>query len=552
MRRPLALLAALLLAGCGYFNSMYNAQRRFSAAENAAAHGQREAASRAWLESIEKAAASYRKHPAGRWADDALWLIARARFERGEYEAARGALLKLLEMEPQGERRAAAQARLGACELLLGNPALASARLDSALSGRLDADNTAFARLWRARVRFGEDETQGAWQDLDAASANHAPAALEAELERARRAVELEDSARLRASTGRLFRERAAARWADSVGVLVDQAAGHFGAAWAALLLDAAAGSDWPTAQRESQGFLRIALRARAGDTTAAITAALELAGRASPVTAGQARALAGRLELARADSITDLSPVRALLLPALNDPDARIMLRGIKTVEVLMERADQAAQPLALFAAAEIARDELRAPRLARQLFLAYADIVPDAIWAPKAMLAAAALSVNGEQNDTVVARLHAHPDNVYVLAVTGGDPDAEAYSAAESRLLRSLTALRDDAMHEADARDVRVGVAIARLDSLEARAAADSLRLACGMLIDSLAINGIRADSVRSACVRRDGARVAAVLHMDTLLLRDSTRLAVDSLRNKAKAKGKVIPDTFALRRP
>src|SRR5690606_2069703 len=78
--RQLALSALLLVGGCGYFNSLYNANRRFADAERAAQNGDRARANREYLEAIERAAVSYRRYPDGRWADDALLLIGRARF----------------------------------------------------------------------------------------------------------------------------------------------------------------------------------------------------------------------------------------------------------------------------------------------------------------------------------------------------------------------------------------------------------------------------------------------------------------------------------------
>jgi hypothetical protein len=226
------------------------------------------------------------------------------------------------------------------------------------------------------------------------------------------------------------------------------------------------------------------------------------------------------------------------VLLPALANDSARATLRTLRVVEVLLDRAGQG-QPLALFAAAEMARDELGATAFARALFVAYADLVPDAVWAPKALLAAAALAPAA--GDDVPQRFAGHADNVYVRAVLHDDA-TDAFADAEDRLARGLAALRLDAFREADQRDIRVGSAVARLDSLKARVRADSLRLACGTLLDSLAIAGIRADSVRSACLRGDSARVGLVLRMDTLLLRDTT--GRDTMRARIR---RVVRDTF-----
>jgi hypothetical protein len=153
--------------------------------------------------------------------------------------------------------------------------------------------------------------------------------------------------------------------------------------------------------------------------------------------------------------------------------------------------------------------------------------------------LLAAAALG--GGHADGVPARFEARSDNVYVRAILDHADPAE-FEAAEERLERSLVALRQAAFTAADQRDLRVVRAVATLDSLEVAALADSMRLVCGQMLDSLALTGIRGDSVRAACVRSDSALINKFLAIDTLLLRDSTALAADTLR----ARRRVIRDT------
>ena len=60
----------------------------------------------------------------------------------------------------------------------------------------------------------------------------------------------------------------------------------------------------------------------------------------------------------------------------------------------------------------------------------------------------------------------------------------------------------------------DLSVGRAVAVRDSIRLVQMRDSLVTACTALIDSAAIQGIRADSTRVACMRSDTARVRAVL--------------------------------------
>jgi hypothetical protein len=88
-------------------------------------------------------------------------------------------------------------------------------------------------------------------------------------------------------------------------------------------------------------------------------------------------------------------------------------------------------------FRSAELARDSLRAPQLAANLFLAFAQARPASLFAPKAMVAAAALSP--ERRDSLIAVLDsAYPTSPYTLALRG--ELSPAYAAAEDSLARAL----------------------------------------------------------------------------------------------------------------
>ncbi|MGH7465531.1 MAG: hypothetical protein ACREK1_10180, partial [Longimicrobiales bacterium] len=104
-------------------------------------------------------------------------------------------------------------------------------------------------------------------------------------------------------------------------------------------------------------------------------------------------------------------------------------------------------------------------------------------------------------------------------------------------------LGGLRSDAVAESIRRDVIVGRAVAVLDSTRSAAVNDSIRIACGTLIDSLSIAGIRADSTRTACLRGDSARVRFVIDVDTALLRDTA----DRMDPRETSRGRAAPDTL-----
>jgi hypothetical protein len=158
---------------------------------------------------------------------------------------------------------------------------------------------------------------------------------------------------------------------------------------------------------------------------------------------ADAARLLAARWRLHGLDDPAQLADIRTLLLPASPTESVHALLEALRVLGALLDAADEQGHALALFAAAELARDDLDAPALARTLLLAYAERAPASVWAPKALLAAATL---GGPDDAILAAIEGAADNVYVAA-TRGPVDAAAFAAAETQLARELAAIRGEA---------------------------------------------------------------------------------------------------------
>ena len=442
----LAFVLYAVLAGCGYFNTMYNARRHFSEAERLRANGEAEAAARAWKDAINGAAASYRGHPHGRWADDALWVIGRSRFGLGDRQAAREAFAALLDISDDPFLIAGARAGIGASAVATGDPSGGMARLDSAIVQISDPDVAAFARLWRARARFALGMTDSAWSDLDRVTAAPAGWAVDALLEGAAQAAEHGDTVRFREAIRRLYADTRAASRSDSCLVLIRRAVTRAGPDFGRSITGSIVGSAWEAHVTAAHRFEHVRFTVEAGDTAAAVAEALAVEASGGSF-AGQAKRLAASLELARAGR-DDLDRIRDMILPAATGTSD--MLLTLDAIDHLIGQAGRGGQPLALFAAAELARDELHATRLARQLFLDYAALDPHDLWAPKALLAASILESDTSEARRILERFTGAPGNVYVQAVIGrADPDA--FQAAESRLARTLNALRDAARSEA-----------------------------------------------------------------------------------------------------
>ena len=536
--RVAATLAALAsTSACAYYNSMYNANRLFAEAEKAAARGDLGTARTAYHNSIEKATTSVQRHPDSKWSDDARLLMARAHLQLGDPVAARQQLLALLSESPDAQRRVAAEVYLGIIAAELGDDGQALARLSGALEpAPRDAQLRAAGHLARAHIHYRAQNWSSARADVKTARAAGVDMIrLRATLLDLRIALAQRDSVQAAEAWSLLLRDPAAQNWTDSLPVLVRATASAFAPGFAQARLAPAASAPWRAGARDSLLMLRSALLLQSGDTAAALADLERIAARASGTMADAARVHTAEWRLAGTSRLDQLGDIRATLLPALGDMRARSLVQSLKTLDVLTERARDTGQPLALFAAAELARDELHAPLLAAQLFLAYAELAPQTQWAAKALLAASAL--DPARSAEFRRQAERYDSNPYIAVLNGRSDSDASYQQAEEGLARTLQALVTEATTVASRRELTVNRAVTTMDSLRLVARTDSTRVSCGIMLDSLAVAGIRADSIRAACMRGDRPRIALLLKADTLMLRDSTKALADSL---ARARG------------
>ncbi len=93
MKNIYVLLFLILLSGCAYFNTFYNARKAFDEAEarreesgtDVAGSGRR-AGGNLYDKAIKKASRVLAFYPASRWVDDSLLLLGKAFYHKGEYE----------------------------------------------------------------------------------------------------------------------------------------------------------------------------------------------------------------------------------------------------------------------------------------------------------------------------------------------------------------------------------------------------------------------------------------------------------------------------------
>lgn len=430
------LVGVLLAGGCVYLNSLYNARRSFDLAEQARIEGRSAEAVAAYDDAIRKASATFRKDPDGGWADDALYLLGRAYLGRGADAQAVAAFEEALARTTDPDLRSRARFRLGVALTRVGDhahalPLLDSAAVDPRLEGRVGEVRLERARLLRARGRIPE-----AAFDLMEAEQLDPGLRVDVAFERLETAIQLRDLEGGRQAVERLVREPRAAIFADSIGTLVRRASRTWGAGAAAALLAPVREGEWSQGARDPLLLQRIALLTAAGDTVAAESEAGWTA-RGSTPGATEARLLLARLRLARIEEVGALDRVREILLPAAGHPAAVEVVADIRRVELLAEwgRTDD---PLAWFAAAEMARDRLGADRLARGLFLRFASEAPRNPWAGKAILAALATTPDPHSDTALRGGLEARAEDPYVARARGAPFPPRTLSALEAELER------------------------------------------------------------------------------------------------------------------
>jgi hypothetical protein len=437
VRRWAVATVVFATAACSYHNVIYNARQLFFEGEVARRAGKDSVSMSRYVDVVRKTGEALRDRPDGEWADQALVLHGRARFRLGELREARAALNDAIRTSPAvaGEARV----YLAAIHAELGDDESAMTALNRALAGSLDEESRSEAHLLRGRLLLERGLFDlGGW-DLDRASEAGFGHRVEAGVERLRWLVIHEEEARARSAFGRLLRDPRAGVRSDTIVGLADAATLVWGPAMVATMLDEVANSPWDRVARGQVALTRAGLLDEAGDTVAARAQLMDVAAGLGSA-AADARLTLAQWQLQRARDLDAVYSVRTLLLPAGRDARATSQVEVIETLESLTGMGY--AQPLAFFAAAEVARDELGAQYVARGLFLAYAAAAPADPWAPKALLAALDISPDEGDRAWLRGRLEADPDSPYVLAASGGS--SAGYQELEEELdvrLRELT---------------------------------------------------------------------------------------------------------------
>lgn len=440
MSRPGAALlgAALVLSGCVYYNAIYNAERLFDQGDRERREGRDSVARALYRDVVRKAAEGYRREPEGEWADEALLLMGRAYLRLGELREARSALEEAARRAGNEEVRLAAGLSLGVARVqggdVDGGTPMLSQGIERLSSSRLRAEG----HLWRGHALLAAGQPDGGWWDLDQAATEPA-VRVDAALTRVGWGVRLGNRTRVLEGMHRLLRFREAGERVDTVAALARAASDRWGAADAVELLAGVDSARWDRTPRGLIRLTRASFLRQAGDTAGASREVRRVADGIGPAATEARLELAG-WQLGQSRDLLDARAALPILLPAVADERVARLVGDLQATIALAERGLD--EPLAWFAAGEIARDGLAAPDLALGLFLAYADAASPDPWVPKALLAALAVARSEGDQAWLRGRLEPRADSPYVLAARG-EP-ALGLEALEEELARRLEEMR------------------------------------------------------------------------------------------------------------
>jgi lipoprotein NlpI len=464
-----AAIPFLATASCVYFNALYNANRLYDQGVEEIEQG-RDASGRAVLGiSIEKAEGIVERSPDSRWADDALRLILRARIYREEWPEAAEAARKLLGYAETQQDSIEVAGYLGAAEQNLGEAQRADSLLSVALAAEEDTYRQAELLWYRGRARADLGLAQAADEDFRQVSAL-LPSWIPPRIGRVRLLVESgndEDAAlELSMLLTLSYDDREERRVVDLVAEVAEAAP--------EAAVTALAGVDSSALLPNNRadliklrGDLHLALgEGRRGRADYRLAAAIAPASRA----AAEARLALVRMDLRTISTLEEFDSLGLALtdIAALSGGRRSFLVRDWSDLFIRVEYF-LSSGGLGYLRAAEAARDELGAPRLARTLFLSYAETSPEALWAPKAILAALDLTAldsdlreesgAGPSAEELRQRLlDDYRDSPYVQAFFGEDTGRFSYEELEQGLRRQLERL--DRLADQEVRNRRSAV--------------------------------------------------------------------------------------------
>lgn len=435
-----------VLAGCAYYNGLYNANQLAKEARKAESKGRTGEAKSYWAQAAVKAETVTARYPKSKYRDDALLLQGVALAHTDLCIQAIAPLTLAVDSSPDPVLRQKAQLQLGECYLETHSPDSARQALTPLVASK-NATIRSEALLARGRAGLALRNPTAALEDLNRT------ALPEAAFPRARALLQLHrvDSAAavLRARIHGPFDEAAWASILDSLAAADPDAASEIAAT---LARRSNLSSGERARLRLDDGKRRVAR----GELVKAATdfeAATDLA--PDSLEGHDARAYLAVVHLRHATAADSVAALQKELSEAKLQISADIgavvdpALTALARIRHAMADSSPDAA-LTLFRTTEVVRDSLHAAKLAESLFLWIARERPASLLAPKALLAAAELRPAIAESVSTVLNAK-YPASVYTLALHG--EAAARYQAVEDSLAR---ALRGEKAMSPGARDV------------------------------------------------------------------------------------------------
>ena len=424
---PLGLVP--LAMGCVYYNSMWSANRLASDARKQEAQGQVAMAKLTWARAAVKAESIVIKHPNSRWADDALVLQVEGLANSGNcalLEAPRKRAEAAVSKDDLRERVALAGAR---CALMQGRAGAVPALLEDVVkSDDAHRRSVAYYFLGQSAVMRADWD-----QAIEAYGHSREP---NAGIGRARALL-----AAGRLPEARTFLDTLSRRhYDDSLWALtLDDLARAAGDSVASLALDSLLLRTRLTGGGRGRLLLADGDRLRKAGRHAAAGARYAQVLRLVPdsVEAAHAEVRALIAAAGAAPGIPDLAPIGEQLDQLLARGAGFAQQDAMQFQRVLLAVWKPDSTDIAWFRAGEIARDTLVGPALAAAWFERIPQRFPKSLFAPKALIALAAL--RPAASDSVLAVLDSSfATSPYTLALRGNV--SPAYEALEDSLGEAL----------------------------------------------------------------------------------------------------------------
>lgn len=393
-------LAVLMTAwfagsGCVYYNGIYNAQAEAKGGDARLRADDDANATMRFQRAAAIAESVLVRHPESKWRTRALYIAARSGALASQCERAMPRLLALLnDSITQGPQltvaeRDQSQFALATCEVRNGRSRSARSRLDSLIDGRSqDPELLRQSRIWAARAALGMGDRDAVTAYLAALNGSVLQWELIGASLAAREYARVESLLVLRARQG---------DYRDDVSRALRElfADGRFDAAERIVLQ-----YDGARIRDESRARMHFALgdmHVRLGRDSLArlhLYSARTLAGRDS-LTGYEANARLALIDVARLSSIRELDTLVARQDSVVwRTAYAQLLAERVLLFRLLAARdANADATGASLYLAAEIARDSLRAPRLAQTLFMRVLRERPASVLVPNAWYAASLL---------------------------------------------------------------------------------------------------------------------------------------------------------------